>query len=141
MTILDGLKEKRVALEQRLKHAEAEFKKYQVRGQGKTGYAATQRKQAADDAENVRKIKAEIAGVDVEISKLTETSCFDHMLLLKDERAAHEAAKLMRERQPENVAEISRLENQAGDASTELREHLNTCSECKKGQPNRPKIS
>src|SRR5450755_3671598 len=37
-------------------------------------------------------------------------SCFDHRLLLQDERAAHEAVKHMLESQPENRTEVARLQ-------------------------------
>jgi hypothetical protein len=64
--------------------------------------------------------------------EVAEMSCFDHRLLLQDEHAAHESVRRMRESQPENRAEIARLEKLAGDVSFKLREHLAICPECKK---------
>lgn len=57
-------------------------------------------------------------------------NCFEHRLLLQDERTACEDVRRMRESQPENHVEISRLQDIADIISERLREHLATCLEC-----------
>jgi hypothetical protein len=62
-----------------------------------------------------------------------ESPCYDQLLLLQDERATHEAVRQMRDAQPENHAEIARLQDEADSVSLKLREHLNGCLVCKRG--------
>jgi hypothetical protein len=59
-------------------------------------------------------------------------SCFDHMLLLQDERAAHEAVRQLRESRPIDADELGWLEKRADDVSFKLKNHLDTCPECKR---------
>jgi hypothetical protein len=58
--------------------------------------------------------------------------CEDQILLLQDERAAHEAVRQMRDAQPENRAGITKLQDAADSASVKLRAHLKDCLLCKR---------
>lgn len=53
--------------------------------------------------------------------------------MLQDERLTREAVRQMRDAQPENRAEITKLQIVADGVSVKLREHLETCLVCKQG--------
>jgi hypothetical protein len=59
--------------------------------------------------------------------------CFDHRMLLEDERAAWKTLEAAKEAQPpqETVALLA-LQRKADEASVLLREHLSVCTECKR---------
>jgi hypothetical protein len=61
-------------------------------------------------------------------------SCLEHQRLLQDESNSWAAWKSLTDSGSQNDKELTRLWNNAADASTRLRLHLMSCPEC---QPNK----